>query len=99
MAKCVGCGLRFGAAGSVQITVAQVEQHIINMPAVMKQTGLAMAIGSAPIARVMGPDEDMTWPVGGTRRFVVCMRCQEVPFGEIVHRAMREMPNEEEVKG
>lgn len=52
-----------------------VERFGIDMAAMRRQTGLAMTLGSAPLAGVMGPDEDMAKPMMEPVKLTVCESC------------------------
>lgn len=52
-----------------------IERFGINLDAVRRQSGLAVAMGHAVLAQVMGPDEDMAQPVMDKLTLVVCEDC------------------------
>lgn len=65
-----------------------VERFGIDMQAVSRQHGLGMMIG-APLAQIMGPDEDLAKPVMDTKVLTVCENCAigaPVAIGEIAMR-------------
>lgn len=73
-AKCDLCGKGIGHTGLPLFWRITVERFGINMPAVQRQTGLAMMIGG-PLASIMGPDEDMAQSVMEAATLTVCESC------------------------
>jgi hypothetical protein len=72
---CGLCGKKIGEAGTPMFYTVKVERHIVDLQAVQRQTGLAMMLGgAAPLARVMGPDEEMTKSLPSFE-FTVCGGC------------------------
>lgn len=53
----------------------RIERQGIDMAAVRRQTGLAMVLGSAALAMVLGPDEDLTTPLMEPVTLTVCETC------------------------
>ena len=55
------------------------ERHIVDMQAVSRQAGLEQFFGGSPgavaVASVMGPDEDMSKPMGAIPTFLICGDC------------------------
>ena len=72
MADCDLCGEAVGKSGIFFYRV-QVDQVIMNGPAINRQAGLGMMTAPA-LAMVMGPDEDMAHRIPGEEK-TVCARC------------------------
>jgi hypothetical protein len=52
-----------------------IESHLINIPAVRRQTGLEMMMGSPMLAYHMGPQENMSVLMDKTKPLCVCLDC------------------------
>lgn len=79
-AKCGMCGKPFGQASfGLSFWRVTVERHGVKADTVKRQTGLAMMLGSAQLAQVMGPDEDMTMPLLEPVTITVCEDCSTKP--------------------
>lgn len=74
-ATCSLCKQKIGHTGLPLFWIVRIERHRIDMGAVRRQTGLAMMLGNAAIAEVMGPDEDMTTPAMEPATLTVCETC------------------------
>jgi hypothetical protein len=72
-AQCSLCKRKIGQGG-IHFYTVRVEQYVIDPAAMRRQTGLAMAMGSADIAAVMGPDEDMAHRMSQVN-LTVCGKC------------------------
>lgn len=59
-AVCSKCGRKIGHTGVPLFWTVEVRRHGIKLDAVKRQSGFAMMMGSPELARVMGPDEEMT---------------------------------------
>jgi len=72
---CIGCGK--GVAHNKCMAFYQIKlgSRILNLPAVQRQTGLEMAMGSPVLAMVMGPGEDIAINLGEDVTGLVCMDC------------------------
>lgn len=73
--KCACCGKGIGHNRSLTFYRIAIESHIGNLPAVTRQTGLEMMLGSAALASVMGQDEPMSMIVAETMPAVICFDC------------------------
>lgn len=74
----------------------RIERHGVNIDAVKRQTGLAMMLGGhSGLARVMGPDEDMTVPLMDPQEFTVCEECSTNERHCIAALVERTAPEEE----
>lgn len=76
---CDACGKRLAAGGhggrpSMQFFRLKAENHLLNGPAISRQAGLEQMLGSAAIAAVMGPDEDLSG-VACESDLLVCQDC------------------------
>ena len=72
---CACCGKGIGHNRSLNFYRITIESHVVNLPAVQRQTGLEMMLGSAAIAAVMGPDEPMSMIFDETKPAVLCFDC------------------------
>ncbi len=72
--QCHRCGRLWGHTGLPIIHKMVIERHVLNLPAIQRQTGLAMMLGSARLASHMGPGEDMTVLVDSEVRYL-CGHC------------------------
>lgn len=73
--NCAICGKGIGHAGGVHFYRVRVEQYIVNMGALQRQSGLAMMLGGhSMLARVMGPDEEMAQKASSSE-ITVCSEC------------------------
>jgi hypothetical protein len=52
-----------------------IERHFVDLQAVQRQDALALMLGSPSIARVMGPDEDMTRRAMDPVTITLCEDC------------------------
>ena len=73
IAKCALCGKKFGHTGIPMFFRVKVERYGLNASAIKRQQGLGMMIG-APLAQIMGPDEDLADSMG-SNEFTVCFDC------------------------
>jgi len=74
-ATCGLCGNKIGAAGTPMFYTVKVERHILDLRAIQRQSGLAMMFGgAAPLAEIMGPNEEMTKELPSFE-FTVCANC------------------------
>lgn len=74
-AVCSLCEDKIMAAGLPLFWTVTVARYGIKAKAVERQQGLAMLLGSAALAQVMGPDEDMTVPMMDPVTLTVCENC------------------------
>lgn len=93
LAECANCGRKHGEVAMPIFAKVTVERHMIDMKAVNSQQGLAMMLGgSGRLAMAMGPDRDMTIPVGEAVTFMVCGECaagEELVLLALVEKADR----------
>jgi hypothetical protein len=86
---CAWCGKREGMLQPVpffwRLTV---DRFGVDAQAVRRQHGLGVAIGSAALAAVMGPDEDMGRPLMATAQIVVCEPCMTGPLVKLCAAVM-----------
>ena len=65
--------------------IGKIERQGVKLDAVQRQTGLAMVLGgSAELAAVMGPDEEMTMPMMDPVSLTVCEGCACQPNAHCV---------------
>jgi hypothetical protein len=74
-AVCAHCERKIGEGGMPIFYTVRLERHMVDMNAAKAQTGLAMMLGSARLASVMGPDEEMTTPMMEPGTITICERC------------------------
>lgn len=74
-ATCSLCGNKVMASGMPLFWRVTVERFGIDMQAATRQQGLTMMLGSAGLAAVMGPDEDMAKPMMDAVTLTVCESC------------------------
>lgn len=74
-ANCSICQKPIGASGWPLFWRVTLEHFGLNAPAVQRQTGLAMFLGSPALAAVMGPDEEMASPVMEPVTITACETC------------------------
>ncbi len=98
-AKCDVCGKSIGASGLPMFWTVRVERHGLKLDALQRQQGLTMMLGGhAGLARVMGPDEEMTTPLMDPVELTVCETCgsPERIIGVALEKASsRETPSKE----
>lgn len=75
-ALCSLCGKPIGASGIPLFWTAKLQHHAVDLAAVTRQQGLTMMLGGhAMLARVMGPDQEMTKPMTREVELTVCSPC------------------------
>ncbi len=73
-ATCGQCGRKIGETGRPIFWLVTLERHCLRADTIKRKAGLEMMIGTG-LANVMGPDEDMTHPVGDKGTIMVCDEC------------------------
>lgn len=73
-AICSLCERKIGHTGLPLFWRGTVERFGIDAGAVQRQHGLGLMLG-APLAMIMGPDEDMAEPIMEPVRLTVCETC------------------------
>jgi hypothetical protein len=98
---CVCCDKKLGQTGSPLFYKVSIERHMVNLGAVQRQSGLALSMGSAMLAQVMGPDENMTAVLDDVVTVTVCQMCAcepHWPLAAIVEKGtvdtVEEVPGE-----
>lgn len=71
LAPCALCGKHHEAPVFYRVTV---ESCAFDTAAVRRQVGLGMTVGSAALASVLGPNEDMAKVVSSERK-TLCLEC------------------------
>ena len=74
-ATCDLCHRRILESGLPLFWRVTIERFGVDMRAAEQQTGLAMMMGNAVLAGVMGPDRDMAKPVMDPAVITVCETC------------------------
>lgn len=74
-ARCSLCAQPIGHTALPMFWRVTIEHFGIDMGAVRRQSGLAMMLGDAGLAAVMGPDEDMAKPMMQPATLTVCESC------------------------
>lgn len=74
-AKCSICGRLIGHTGLPLFWTVRIERFGIDMRAVQRQDGLSAFLGSASLAGVMGPNEDMAQRLMEPVTLSVCETC------------------------
>lgn len=73
--KCALC-LQGVGAGHIDFFVVDVRRYVINHGAVQRQHGLEQFMGAAaPLASIMGPDEDMAKQISERSNLWICAEC------------------------
>lgn len=74
---CNLCNEKIGKSGIPMFWRVKIERHGLDLNALERQTGLAMSMGKnmAPLAQIMGPDEEMTMPMMDPVTITVCETC------------------------
>jgi hypothetical protein len=85
---CSLCNRKIGESGLPLFWRLTVERFGIDMQRIRRQDGLAAFIGSASIAAVMGPDEDLARPLMEAAVLTVCEPCAMDRADHIVAAAM-----------
>lgn len=73
--KCDGCGNPIAHTGLMIFWRVRVERFGVDVNAAKRQDGLAAFMGSAALASVMGPDEDMTIELMEPKTITFCDEC------------------------
>lgn len=73
-ARCGCCKKLIGHTGAPMFYRVTVETHVLNVPEIRRQDGLALMLGSSSIAAVMGVNADMT-QVASKKTITVCLDC------------------------
>lgn len=72
--ECSLCQKKIGESGLPIFWTVTINRYGLNADALRRQMGLGMIIG-APLASVMGPDEDLASPLGPPVKLTICERC------------------------
>ncbi len=62
-------------SGSFLFYRLRLERLAVNLPAVQRQHGLEQFLGSAVLADVMGPGEDIAVPLSAASEVLICEEC------------------------
>ena len=97
-AECSVCGQRIGEASAPAFAVVVIQGHVLDIMALQRQQGLTMMMGGhAALARVMGPDQEMTKTTANETR-TVCFDCMSRPLtiNDLILGPLADEPAEEE---
>lgn len=79
--SCARCGMLIGHTMLPMLYLVTVERHGLNLPALQRQTGLAMMMGgNGVLAYHMGANEDMTTPLMEAGKVMICEPCSTEPL-------------------
>jgi hypothetical protein len=78
-ADCRICGKPIGKSGIPLFYRVTVERHGVLLDKIRRQDGLAQHLGSPLLAKVMGPDEEMTQVLMQPLTVTVCEPCSLQP--------------------
>ncbi len=102
-AVCSICGKKLGESNREHnhlplFWTVEIERHMLDIEALQRQTGLAMMLGGhGGLARIMGPDEEMTKSVS-KHKVSVCEHCaleKRISLFELAQKACEEEEAEE----
>lgn len=78
--NCALCDRGLMHGGRLTFFRLLLEYMLINTGAVMRQHGLELSVGkAAPLAVIMGPDENLAEPVGERHEVLICLDCAVKP--------------------
>lgn len=72
---CCVCDRKTLSTGVPLFWRVTIERFGVDLRAVQRQDGLAAHLGSAPLAQIMGPNEDLAKPVMDPKVVTVCEDC------------------------
>lgn len=84
-AICSCCKKKIGSSGLPSFWTVTVNRYGIDMGAIRRSTGLAMMLGSAQLAQIMGKDEDMAEKMMETEELTLCEFCS-MPVMELLEK-------------
>jgi hypothetical protein len=79
-ATCSKCGLKIGHTGLPLFWTVKVQRFGLDAGAMQRQHGLAAIVGSAVLARAMGPDEELAKSVMDPVELTLCEECVLEPI-------------------
>lgn len=86
-AQCCMCGKKIGTATLPLFFTIEISCYKFNHRALERQTGFEMMLGSAALAEVLGPDEDLAEKTEGPIKVSICFDCcTEVNLIEVIER-------------
>lgn len=74
LAICGHCGNKLGEAGPFFAKVT-IQRFGMKADAIKRAAGLEMMLGSVPLAKIMGPDEDLAQEVSDAQSLSLCGKC------------------------
>jgi hypothetical protein len=72
---CAICAKGVAHDGNILFWRIRMERAGLHMPAIERQHGLELMLGSAPLARVMGTDSDIAKVIDGPHDVWICEPC------------------------
>lgn len=75
LTTCVVCHKKIGQTETPIFWVIEPISYMLDMRALQRQQGLAMHTGSAAMAGVMGPNEDMAKMLARGKKVMICQMC------------------------
>jgi hypothetical protein len=88
--KCIVCGEGVMKCGLPTFYKVKIERFIVDIAAIRRQHGLEMSMGdAAPLAQIMGPNEDIAGSVSEETTSLICEQCacEENMFAYIAEKA------------
>lgn len=79
VAKCANCGKPFLHANVPFFWQVTIEHHGVLVRQIQRQDGLGQFLGNSELARIMGPDDEMTMPVMKPKKITLCDPCALEP--------------------
>lgn len=74
--KCAICDLGMMHSGAPLFYIMTIQHYMMDLGAVQRQHGLEMFMGeAAPLAQIMGPNEDLAKPLSKEIKIWVCQDC------------------------
>lgn len=78
--NCALCDRGMMHGGKLTFFRLSIDYMLINTGAVMRQNGLELSMGkAAPLAAIMGQDENLAEPVAEQQNVLVCLDCAVKP--------------------
>lgn len=97
--QCNLCGHKIGHTALPLFWRVTVERFGVDLQALRRADGFALTIGSADIASLMGPDEDLARPVMQPVVLTVCEQCAVAPDALPIAALAERVPQTEESAG
>jgi len=98
--NCIICDKGIAHNGQIFFYELKIQQHGLDRVAIQQQAGLEMYFGGGPgatqLADVMGPNTDISKPIGDEIRTLICMDCacdNDLPIAVIEERIINRKDN------